>query len=151
MDLYAFIPIIGLLVMFAAFVGWLSASQWLSVSPEIHKGPGWLIARTSFRGRLLTLFSTRRTVTVDAQKRMVTIADRLFWFAGKRRAIPYTRIEKILYSLCDLHPLAVPELEHHTIDDFQVCLGLVDGSDVTLFQFVGPGVIQTGWDSLAEQ
>ncbi len=151
MDISGLIPIVGLLVMLGAFVGVLSGSWLFSVSPEIHKGPGWLIARTSFRGRLLSLFSMRRTVTVDAQKRMVTIADRLFWFAGKRRAIPFTRIEKILYSLCDLHPLAVPELEHHTIDDFQVCLGLVDGSELTLFQFVGPGAIQTGWDSLAEQ
>jgi hypothetical protein len=100
---------------------------------------------------LLSLFSMRRTVTVDAQKRVVTIADRLFWFAGKKRAIPFTRIEKIVYSLADLHPLAVPEFEHHTIDDFQVCLGLVDGSEVTLFQFVGPGVFQPGWDSLTEQ
>lgn len=93
----------------------------------------------------------RRTVTVDAQKRMVTIADRLFWLAGKKRAIPFTRIEKIVYSLSDLHPLAVPELEHHTVDDFDVSLGLVDGSEVSLFQFVGPGVYQTGWDSLTEQ
>jgi hypothetical protein len=151
MDIGTLITVVGLLLLFGAFAGLLSGSRLFSVAPAIYIGPGWLIAKTSFRGRLFSLFSMRRTVTVDATRRTVTIVHRVLWLAAKRRVVPFAKVDKILYSLSDLNPLAAPDLQHSSIDSFAVSLGLTDGRHVHLFRFVGQGVFQTGWDSLCEQ
>jgi hypothetical protein len=151
MDIGTLITVVGLLLLFGAFAGLLSGSRLFSVAPAIYTGPGWLIAKTSFRGRLLSLFSMRRSVTVDATRRTVTIVHRVLWLAARRRVVPFAKVEKILFSLSDLNPLAAPDLQHSSIDSFAVSLGLTDGRQVHLFRFVGQGVFQTGWDSLCEQ
>jgi hypothetical protein len=151
MDIGTLITVVGLLLLFGAFAGLLGGSRLFSVAPAIYTGPGWLIAKTSFRGRLLSLFSMRRSVTVDATRRTVTIVHRVLWLAARRRVVPFAKVEKILFSLSDLNPLAAPDLQHSSIDSFAVSLGLTDGREVHLFRFLGQGVFQTGWDSLCEQ
>jgi hypothetical protein len=151
MDIGTLITVVGLLLLFGACAGLLSGSRLFSVAPAIYTGPGWLIAKTSFRGRLFSLFSMRRMVTVDATRRTVTIVHRVLWLAARRRVVPFAKVETILYSLTDLNPLVEPDLQHSSIDAFAVSLGLTDGRQVHLFRFVGQGVFQTGWDSLCEQ
>jgi hypothetical protein len=111
----------------------------LSVTPRIRKEDGKLVARTSLVGLLITLTLLHRTVTVDPEKRLLTVRRRLFWFFTRTRSVPFGHIESLTYSYEDWNPSTGMGFAGDTTDCFTVRLNLKDGEQVHLFHFFGEG------------
>lgn len=146
-DFYVTLIVIAVLAAIFALKYLLRGSPMLSVGPRIRAGPGWLMVSSSFLGMLLTLFSHRRSVLIDAREQKIHVRSRFLWFFRRHKIIPFDQVEKILYFLDDLNPGTLLEMTGDSVDCFKVQLRLLDRTDVHLGRFIGLGTFQRGWDN----
>ncbi|MGA2061392.1 MAG: hypothetical protein ABSG67_12990 [Thermoguttaceae bacterium] len=124
--------------------GLLYRSRFLAICPKVKDEGDELIACTSLAGWLLSLTLIFRRVDVDAQRKVVVINRRLFWFFKSAKVIPFGQIQEINYEYEDLGPFTSLGLTGDSKDCFSVNLRLVDDSTVHLFNFLGEGDFEPG-------
>jgi hypothetical protein len=124
--------------------GLLYRSRFLAICPKVKDEGDELIACTSLAGWLLSLTLIYRQVDVDAQRKVVVISRRLFWFFKSAKVIPFGDIQEINYEYEDWGPFTSLGLTGDSKDCFSVNLRLVDDSTVHLFNFIGEGDFEPG-------
>jgi hypothetical protein len=121
--------------------GWAISWVWSHVfrfRPRISTEGGRLVARSGMRAKVMSLGAWTRVVTVDPQERMVRIRGRAAWVFPLARAIPFDRIDEVLYSYGD-YGAASDWSAHQETDVYTVGLLLQGGEEVKLFRFYGAG------------
>ncbi len=124
--------------------GLLYCSRFLAICPKVKDEGDELVACTSLAGWFLSLTLIYRQVDVDAERKVVVISRRLFWFFHSAKIIPFGRIQEIDYEYEDLGPFTSLGLTGDAKDCFSVNLRLVDDSTVHLFNFLGEGDFEPG-------
>jgi hypothetical protein len=124
--------------------GLLYRSRFLAICPVIKDQDNKLIAYTSYAGWLLSLTLNYRHVVVDAQRQVVVIRQRLFWFFNRTKTIRFGHIQAIDYEYEDWGPFTSLGLTGDSKDCFSVKLRLVDDTEVHLFNFLGEGGLELG-------
>ncbi|MGD0517448.1 MAG: hypothetical protein ABSA26_07935 [Thermoguttaceae bacterium] len=124
--------------------GLLYRSRFLAICPKIRDEGDELSACTSIAGWLLSLTLIYRRVIVDADRKVVVIRRRLFWFFTGVKVVPFGHIQEIIYEYEDWGPFTSLGLTGDSKDCFSVNLRLVDDSTVHLFSFLGEGGFEPG-------
>ncbi len=112
----------------------------LVFAPQIEVTDSRFVGRSSLTARVLWLYSFDRCVTLDRERRLVTIATTRFWLWRSERRIPFDRVGRIILraqSTSGLGLLGLLTLGIAAGIDgalFLISLGLNDGRD-ELFLF----------------
>jgi hypothetical protein len=110
-----------------------------SLCPRIRKADDHLVAATGWRVRLLTLGLLYKRVTVDPDKKVVTVYRRNGWFFTRTRQIPFGSIATVTYGYSDVSGNSSWSWAHDSTDLFTVGLRLQDRKQIHLFSFFGDG------------
>jgi hypothetical protein len=139
-SLWQLIAILAVVSAVVFCIGYLLRdSRILSVCPRIQDFEDRLIARTSWRGWLLSLTLLSRQVVVDAN---ANVNRRLFWFIREQRSVAFDAIEGIYYLYEDWGFFTSLGFLGNSKDLFTVKLQLIGGEKVHLFSFWGEGTFQ---------
>ncbi|QDT36087.1 hypothetical protein [Stratiformator vulcanicus] len=122
----------------------LKGSRLLAYSPKVSGGRDFLIARTPWTLRALSLLSYRRLVIVDAQERSILIRTNWLWVWPSRRSIGFDEVAAIQISADDWNPRTDAGFSGDQIDALAAWVRLHDSSRVMLARFVGAGNFQDG-------
>lgn len=124
--------------------------SFLAIKPKVLLAGDWLITRSSFIMRLLSLFSCFKCVIVDKRKKNISISEKYFWVFSKSRCIPFEQIKRINYSFSSVPTswnLFVGTTDR--MEWFTVSLILCDTyEEVRLWTFFGEGAVATGWKGI---
>jgi hypothetical protein len=126
-------------------------SRLLSVAPSLTLAEDWLRATTNDVWVVLSLFSYRRQVHVDARTRRITVRERRFWRTRETR-VDVDAVAHIEYGFASLgtsffgtYSSGRATLQSaDTVERFHVGLLLKDGRRLPLFSFVGDGERMNG-------
>lgn len=106
----------------------------MALAPRLLIDEQRLTACTHPLARLLWLFSYVRRVTVDRQRRQVTVATTWLWCQRRTRVIAFDQITRII--CCGQ---SMPTLSGAEPAFFLISLGLKDGApDIELFTVIEP-------------
>lgn len=126
-------------------------SRLLSVAPSLTLGEHWLRAVTNVAWVVLSLFSYRRELHVDARTRRITLRERRLWSTTVTRVdfdaidhieYGYTDLTTSLFTSVDAWRLSLQSADN--IEHFRVGLKLKDGRQLPLFSFIGDGEKMNG-------
>ena len=97
----------------------------------------------------LTLGAYRKSVTVDADARIVLVEKRWFYFLNNSHRIPFEEVKRIDYSH-DSIPTSWDWFGEtkDELDKFRVSLVLKSDDEVFLWGFYGEGAVYTGWSGV---
>jgi len=129
----------------------------LIIAPTLDAAGERLVGRTSRTARLLWLYSYDRCVTLDRQRRVVTIATKRLWLWTSQRRVAFDAVNRIVLRAQPLSGLGVlsvltlgiaPALEGAL---FFISLGLHDSHDeLFLFTIWEDQGADSGWtDAIA--
>jgi hypothetical protein len=117
--------------------------------PKIIYDIQHITARTCFLLQLVSFFSIKRQIRVDATTRKVTIHARKWWFVNSSETIPFASISHI-----DISEITVGTSPGYTPDgvgwrdqqeNYIPFLITTNGKRVELLSFYGEGSVHTGW------
>ncbi len=120
-------------------------SSLLSIAPDVSIDDlDRLIATSAMLVQLLTLFSYARAVTVDRQRRVISVETRFLWFARTTKTLRFDEVSHLSYEYSSLPTSFGFTGVTDRVEDFRVGLVRHDGETTHLFTFAGEGQGATG-------
>jgi hypothetical protein len=114
-------------------------SRIFSICPRIREDGDRLIATTAWRYRLLTLGASYRQVVIDPMQKVVRIRRRFLWIFRRSTVVPFSSVKKVTYGYDSWSSGAGWSWTYDGFEIYSVGLGLHDGKDIHLFNFLGEG------------
>src|SRR5262245_46032903 len=114
-------------------------SRIFSICPRIREAGDRLIATTAWRYRLLTLGASYREVVIDPIQKVVRIRRRFLWIFRRFTVVPFSSVKTVTYGYDSWSADAWWSWTYDGFDIYSVGLGLHNGKDVHLFNFLGEG------------
>lgn len=111
----------------------------LAICPRVRKEADCLIATTSWRIRLLFLYSLYRRVEINTKQRRIVIRSRYCWFFTSQRSIPFKEVRNVTYGYQEESISGKIFQAYDGLDSFSTGLRLKNDEQVGLFLFFGEG------------
>jgi hypothetical protein len=121
----------------------------IALGYRVARTAGRLVVREPLRIRILLLGAYSHQVVLDSTSQTIVIDRRIAWLHATRQKIPFADVRAVTYGYDNLArppAAAIFGSAGDSFDHFSVGLKLVDGSELTLFDFVGEGGFQNDSD-----
>ena len=116
-------------------------SRLFSVGPQFHRRGRRLLIRSSAVTRALSLGLLNRTVTVDPERKVLTVRDKRLWFRSRTERYPFDLVTAVSFSFLRGIAHDSTAFGSDRVEAYAVGLKLYGTAepDVHLFWFVGEG------------